>query len=44
MNEPKLLGCPDCQATGLWHCSDPLHCGGMRWSTEDEDTPPEDTP
>ena len=29
--EPRPLGCPDCQACGFWHCSDPLHCGGMRW-------------
>lgn len=29
--EPRPLGCPDCRACGLWHCSDPLHCGGMQW-------------
>ena len=35
MGEPRPLGCSDCQACGLWHCSDPLNCGGMRWSDDD---------
>lgn len=22
--------CADCQSVRMWHCSDPIHCGGMR--------------
>ncbi len=34
MKSPKPLGCADCNAIGLWHCSDPIHCGGMRYEEE----------
>jgi hypothetical protein len=30
--EPQVpLGCDACKATHLAHCSDPIHCGGMKW-------------
>lgn len=30
------LGCKDCQAVGMWHCSDPIHCAGMKYGTQAE--------
>lgn len=38
MREPKSLGCRECNAIGLWHCSDPIRCGGMKYAWgEDEE-------
>ena len=31
-----LERCTDCRRTGLYHCSDPVNCGGMRMPTWDE--------
>lgn len=24
------LYCPDCRASGMWHCAHPEYCGGMK--------------
>jgi hypothetical protein len=29
-DNPSGQYCPECRATGLLHCSDPVNCGGMR--------------
>lgn len=29
-DNPSGTYCPDCRATGLSHCSDPINCGGMK--------------
>lgn len=29
-DNPSGLYCPSCRSCGLYHCSDPEHCGGMR--------------
>jgi hypothetical protein len=31
-----LERCNDCRRTGLYHCSDPFNCGGMRLPTWEE--------
>jgi hypothetical protein len=33
--------CWDCYAVGMWHCSDPIHCGGDK---EPDNTPLKEEP
>jgi hypothetical protein len=30
MTSERVWWCQDCCRIGLAHCSDPIHCGGMR--------------
>lgn len=31
-----VVKCDACQAVGMWHCSDPEHCGNMKMATSYE--------
>lgn len=29
VDNPSVMACAACRSVGMWHCSDPVHCGDM---------------